>query len=363
MDLSRFARRRYTEHATPIEPLPRFSAALAAHCPGGRGPEVWVKRDDLLGLFPGGNKTRKLEFLMADALAQGADTLVTCGAPQSNHCRITLAAAVKEGLQCRFVIEERVPGSYSASAGGNNLMFRPARRAGGDGGAGAHRHGGGHAAGGRRRGRRRRQGLRHSWWRLECARRPGLRGLRDGAAALRAESQCALALRLQFSVGRPAHRVPALQMAQRQVAQRDDPLVPVVQTGDVVELLAAGLGEGLARFLVDLLQRFQTVGDETRADQIDALDALARELLQRRFGVGLQPLGLAETALEGDAKVVLRQARARCASSRAVFWQAQWYGSPSCSVRSGTPWKLITSTPARPSRCQWSRTWAASASM
>ena len=124
MDLSRFARRRYTEHATPIEPLPRFSAALAAHCPGGRGPEVWVKRDDLLGLFPGGNKTRKLEFLMADALAQGADTLVTCGAPQSNHCRITLAAAVKEGLQCRFVIEERVPGSYSASAGGNNLMFR-----------------------------------------------------------------------------------------------------------------------------------------------------------------------------------------------------------------------------------------------
>jgi D-cysteine desulfhydrase len=77
----------------------------------------------MLGLFPGGNKTRKLEFLMADALAQGADTLVTCGAPQSNHCRITLAAAVKEGLKCRFVIEERVPGSYSPQAGGNNFMF------------------------------------------------------------------------------------------------------------------------------------------------------------------------------------------------------------------------------------------------
>ena len=69
----------------------------------------------MLGLFPGGNKTRKLEFLVADALAQGADTLITCGAPQSNHCRITLAAAVKEGLKCRFVIEERVPGQLRAS--------------------------------------------------------------------------------------------------------------------------------------------------------------------------------------------------------------------------------------------------------
>jgi len=124
MDLSRFARRRYTHAATPLEPLPRFSAALAASCPGGVGPEVWVKRDDLLGLFPGGNKTRKLEFLVADALAQGADTLVTCGAPQSNHCRITLAAAVKEGLKCRFVIEERVAGSYHEDAGGNHFMFR-----------------------------------------------------------------------------------------------------------------------------------------------------------------------------------------------------------------------------------------------
>ena len=124
MDLSRFPRRRYTPAPTPIEPLPRFSAALAATCPGGRGPEVWVKRDDLLGLAPGGNKTRKLEFLVADALAQGADTLVTCGAPQSNHCRITLAAAVKEGLRCRFVIEERVPGSYDPRGSGNHFLFR-----------------------------------------------------------------------------------------------------------------------------------------------------------------------------------------------------------------------------------------------
>ncbi len=124
MDLTRFPRRRYTPFDTPIEPMPRFSAALAASCPGGRGPQVWIKRDDMLGLFPGGNKTRKLEFLMAEALALGADTVVTCGAPQSNHCRITLAAAVKEGLHCRFVIEERVPGSYDPQASGNNFMFR-----------------------------------------------------------------------------------------------------------------------------------------------------------------------------------------------------------------------------------------------
>jgi D-cysteine desulfhydrase len=124
MDLSRFPRRRYTAFDTPLEPLPRFSAALAATCPGGRGPEVWVKRDDMLGLFPGGNKTRKLEFLVADALAQGADTLITCGAPQSNHCRITLAAAAREGLKCRFVIEERVPGSFSEQASGNHFMYR-----------------------------------------------------------------------------------------------------------------------------------------------------------------------------------------------------------------------------------------------
>ncbi|MDB5955421.1 D-cysteine desulfhydrase [Ramlibacter sp.] len=124
MDLSRFPRRRYTGFATPLEFLPNFSRALAAGCPGGQGPRIWIKRDDMLGLFPGGNKTRKLEFLVADALAQGADTLVTCGAPQSNHCRITLAAAVKEGLKCRFVIEERVPNSYREDASGNHFMFR-----------------------------------------------------------------------------------------------------------------------------------------------------------------------------------------------------------------------------------------------
>ena len=124
MDLSRFPRRRYSVGATPLEFLPHFTQALRATCPEGGGPNVWIKRDDMLGLTPGGNKTRKLEFLVADALAQGADTLVTCGAPQSNHCRATLCAAIKEGLKCRFVIEERVPDSYKVNASGNNFLFR-----------------------------------------------------------------------------------------------------------------------------------------------------------------------------------------------------------------------------------------------
>ena len=117
MDLSSFPRRRYTPFATPIEFLPNLTKAVG-------GPNIYIKRDDMLGLFPGGNKTRKLEFLVADALAQGADTLITCGAPQSNHCRITLTAAAKEGLKCRMVIEERIANSYDENANGNHFMFR-----------------------------------------------------------------------------------------------------------------------------------------------------------------------------------------------------------------------------------------------
>jgi D-cysteine desulfhydrase len=117
MNLAKFPRRRYTAGRTPIEKLSRLSEELA-------GPTIYVKRDDLLGLAGGGNKTRKLEFLVAEALNQGADTLITCGAVQSNHCRLTLAAAVKEGLKCRLILEERVPGSYNPQSGGNNFLFR-----------------------------------------------------------------------------------------------------------------------------------------------------------------------------------------------------------------------------------------------
>lgn len=116
MNLAKFPRRPYTEYKTPIEFLPNFTKALG-------GPNIYIKRDDLLGLTLGGNKTRKLEFLMADALEQGADTILTCGAVQSNHCRLTLSAAVKEGLKCQLVLEERVPGSYSKDASGNNYLF------------------------------------------------------------------------------------------------------------------------------------------------------------------------------------------------------------------------------------------------
>ncbi len=116
MQIARLPRRRYTPAATPIQKLERLSRALG-------GPEIWIKRDDLTGLAGGGNKTRKLEFLIADALAQGADTLITVGAVQSNHCRLTLAAAAQEGLKCQLVLEQRVAGSYDPAASGNNFLF------------------------------------------------------------------------------------------------------------------------------------------------------------------------------------------------------------------------------------------------
>jgi L-cysteate sulfo-lyase len=87
---------------TPLEPLPRLTAQLG-------GPELWIKRDDQTGLATGGNKTRKLEFLVADALAQEADTLITCGAAQSNHARQTAAAAAKFGLAGTLVLRGEEP--------------------------------------------------------------------------------------------------------------------------------------------------------------------------------------------------------------------------------------------------------------
>lgn len=116
MNLAKYPRRRYTEGQTPMEYLKNFTELMD-------GPEIYMKRDDLLGLAGGGNKTRKLEFFMADALAQGADTILTCGAVQSNHCRLTLAAANKEKLKCQLVLEERVAHSYHETANGNNYLY------------------------------------------------------------------------------------------------------------------------------------------------------------------------------------------------------------------------------------------------
>ncbi len=86
---------------TPLEPLDRLSQQL-------NGPRIWIKRDDCTGLATGGNKTRKLEFLMGDARAQGADTVVTFGAVQSNHARQTAAACAKLGLECHLILTRRV---------------------------------------------------------------------------------------------------------------------------------------------------------------------------------------------------------------------------------------------------------------
>ncbi|RBP02507.1 D-cysteine desulfhydrase [Rossellomorea aquimaris] len=116
MNLSSIPRRKYNYGPTPIERLNNLSEYLD-------GPDVYIKRDDLLGLTGGGNKTRKLEFLVADALKNNADTLITCGAVQSNHCRLTLSAAKKEQLDCRLVLEERVSDSYNLNANGNNFLF------------------------------------------------------------------------------------------------------------------------------------------------------------------------------------------------------------------------------------------------
>ena len=93
---------------TPIEELSRLSEVLG-------GPRILIKRDDQTGLAFGGNKTRKLEFLVAEALAQGAQTLITGGALQSNHCRQTAAAAARFGLDCILVLNGEMPKQPSAN--------------------------------------------------------------------------------------------------------------------------------------------------------------------------------------------------------------------------------------------------------
>jgi len=96
---------------TPVEMLPRLSAQL-------NGPQIFIKRDDQTGLAFGGNKTRKLEYLLADAQEQGKDTLITAGAVQSNHCRQTAAAAARNGFACVLVLTGEKPPKPS----GNNFL-------------------------------------------------------------------------------------------------------------------------------------------------------------------------------------------------------------------------------------------------
>ncbi len=101
IDFDRFPRFSLCHQPTPIEAMPRLSEHLG-------GPKLFIKRDDCTGLASGGNKTRKLEFLVGDAIKQGADMLVTQGAVQSNHVRQTAAAACRVGLKCHGLLERRV---------------------------------------------------------------------------------------------------------------------------------------------------------------------------------------------------------------------------------------------------------------
>ena len=117
MHLARFPRVRLAHLPTPLEPLPRLSEAL--------GIELWIKRDDCTGLAGGGNKTRKLEFLLGEAFEQQADTLVTQGAVQSNHVRQTAAAAAAHGLDCEIILEARTGSTaHDYLENGNVLLDR-----------------------------------------------------------------------------------------------------------------------------------------------------------------------------------------------------------------------------------------------
>ncbi|MDP2086128.1 MAG: D-cysteine desulfhydrase [Gemmobacter sp.] len=118
MLLSRFPRIFLAHLPTPLERLDRLSALLG-------GPDIWIKRDDCTGLSTGGNKTRKLEFLMAEAQDAAADLVITQGATQSNHARQTAAFAARIGMDCHILLEDRT-GSNNANynANGNVLLDR-----------------------------------------------------------------------------------------------------------------------------------------------------------------------------------------------------------------------------------------------
>lgn len=111
MPLSHFDKIQLGVFPTPIHKLSRLTAHLG-------GPQIYIKRDDLTGLALGGNKTRKLEYLLADAFAKGCDCIITAGAAQSNHCRQTAAASAMLGLECHLVLGGQAPNV----ANGNLLL-------------------------------------------------------------------------------------------------------------------------------------------------------------------------------------------------------------------------------------------------
>ncbi len=116
MHLSRFPRLHFAHLPTPLEPMQRLSEHLG-------GPNLWIKRDDCTGLSSGGNKTRKLEFLMADAVEKEADTIITQGATQSNHARQTTAIAAKLGMECHVLLEDRTGYEDGAYVYNGNVLL------------------------------------------------------------------------------------------------------------------------------------------------------------------------------------------------------------------------------------------------
>ena len=116
MNLGKFPRQRFGHFPTPLEYMKNLSEHLG-------GPRIYIKRDDCTGLASGGNKTRKLEFLIADALRQGADTVITQGATQSNHVRQTIAAANLVGLRTLVLLESRVTNLDEEYAESGNVLL------------------------------------------------------------------------------------------------------------------------------------------------------------------------------------------------------------------------------------------------
>ncbi|MDO8412014.1 MAG: D-cysteine desulfhydrase [Phenylobacterium sp.] len=116
MHLARFPRARFAHLPTPLEGAPRLGEALG-------GLSLFIKRDDATGLAGGGNKTRKLEFLVGEARARGADTLVTQGAIQSNHVRQTAAAAARMGMACEIILEARTGSEAVDYNGSGNVLL------------------------------------------------------------------------------------------------------------------------------------------------------------------------------------------------------------------------------------------------
>jgi L-cysteate sulfo-lyase len=114
--LSKFPRVPLAHLPTPLEYLPRLSQHLG-------GPNIYVKRDDCTGLATGGNKTRKLEFSMGEAVEQGADTIISVGAVQSNHVRQTAAAACKLGMRCELLFERRVEEASDTYMNSGNVFL------------------------------------------------------------------------------------------------------------------------------------------------------------------------------------------------------------------------------------------------